>query len=206
MSGYAPNPTSNAEKGAASLTAGLLARKGEALPAVDADAHAGVDISMHTSLHHARPSQGDVGQETIQSLYPNEGPVPQEAQPAPSPQSHTAHNHVPAAPEPAHAAGNHAPDNWTIIPPKSRPRQTRRKIRRAIDADGGRKATITFRMSAKDFVRLRFASREMEMTCQSILLDALDTYLDANDIAEIPDEVCEKEVERLMKTMGKARR
>ncbi len=210
MSGYAPNPTSNVEKDAASLTAGLLARKGEALPAVDADAHAGVDMSMHTSLHHARPPHGDIAQNTIQSLYPNDGPVPQEIQPAPPHHPPAVNNTAPvSAPAPAtalaHPSDNHAPDNWTIIPPKPRPRPARRKLRRAIDADGGRKATITFRMSAKDFVRLRFASRDMEMTCQSILLDALDTYLDANDIAEIPDAVCEKEVERLMKTMGKAR-
>ena len=44
MTGYAPNPTS-AENAAASLTSGLLARKGQASPAVDAVAHEGVNPS-----------------------------------------------------------------------------------------------------------------------------------------------------------------
>ena len=207
MSGYAPNPTSEAENGAASLTAGLLARKGEALPAVDAQAHAGVDISMHPmkSAHSAPPP--DVSQETIESLYPASSDQESAAPAAPS-----FHERTPiSAPAPVEAEPQQPPENWTIIPPKpsfpkSGPRFLRRNKQREAEPDSGRKATITFRMPAKDFVRLRFASRDMETTCQSIILDALGTYLDANDVAEVTDETCEKEVERLVRTMGKARR
>ena len=46
MNAYAPNNSSGGGGGFASLTSSLLARKGEALPAVDAVAHEGVDIDM----------------------------------------------------------------------------------------------------------------------------------------------------------------
>lgn len=189
MSGYAPNPSSSSETGYASLTAGLLARKGEAMPAVDADAHAGVDIDMRP----VTPAGGgkDVGQETIQSLYP------------PNPKG--ADDHPVAELEPPRTEA--APDIWTISPPRSpRPMRRRPFLRSPDPGDHQRKATVTFRMPAKDFIRMRFASRDMEMSCQSIILEALDCYLDANDVAPVTDEMCDAEVERLTREGAKKRK
>lgn len=152
------------------------------MPAVDADAHAGVDIDMHP----ARPAGGappsGVSQETIESLYP------------PNP---TSGGRVNGAARPRPASGH--PDMWSnfAAPRRQRPYLRMRPPRAHDDGDHQRKATVTFRMPAKDFVRLRFASRDMEMSCQSIILEALDCYLDANDIAPVSDEDCESEVERL---------
>lgn len=190
MSGYAPNPSSSSETGYASLTAGLLARKGEAMPAVDADAHAGVDIDMRPVTPAGEGK--DLGQETIQSLYP---PNPKSPDDHPAPQLQAR----PAAPDTA-------PDIWTITPPRS-PRAMRRRpfLRPPDHGDHQRKATVTFRMPAKDFIRMRFASRDMEMSCQSIILEALDCYLDANDVEPVTDEACEAEVERLTRDGAKKR-
>ena len=51
-----------------------------------------------------------------------------------------------------------------------------------------RKAIVTLRMPARDLVRLRLASRDLEMSCQAIILDALECYLDANDVPSASDD------------------
>lgn len=186
MTGYAPNPTStSSENGYAPLTAGLLARKGEAMPAVDADAHAGVDIDMRPVAPASGP-QKDLSQRTIESLYPansSAGPGGGETEP----QAQTTVHRPP-------------PEVWTAPSPRrARSLQRERRAHAARASGSQRKATVTFRMPASDFVRMRFASRDMEMSCQAIILEALDCYLDANDIALVPEEVCESEVDRLMR-------
>lgn len=178
MNHYAPNPDS-AGNGAASLTAGLLARKGEAMPAVDAEAHAGVDIAMRPMRPAVGPARG-VTQETIKSLYA-EG-------------FSSTSNVRPFRPRPANANAR-------------RPGAAVRRARRPADEsdEGGLKATVTFRMPAREFVRLRFASRDLDMSCQSIILDAIDTYLDANDVAQVSEDACARETARLMRAMKKRR-
>jgi hypothetical protein len=198
MSPYAPNPTPGAENGAASLTAGLLARKGEAAPAVDAEAHAGVDIAK-LNLKPAREAPRAVSQQAIETLYPGnangtEGRDVARGLPAPS-----------GAPTPyPQDRADHPPANWTI-PPRVRSRLVRRNLRRDTAIEGDRRATVTFRMPAKDFVRLRFASRDFEMSCQSIILDALGAYLDGNDVEPVSEDVCKTEVEKLIQSLAKAR-
>ncbi|NOX82850.1 MAG: hypothetical protein GXP06_07670 [Alphaproteobacteria bacterium] len=188
MSPYAPNPTPGAEDGAASLTAGLLARKGEAAPAVDAEAHAGVDIAK-LNLKPAREAPRAVSQKAIETLYPmNANSAAAAAAPTPYPQDRA----------------DQPPANWTI-PPRVRSRLVRRNLRRETAIEGDRRATVTFRMPAKDFVRLRFASRDFEMSCQSIILDALGAYLDGNDVEPVSEDVCKTEVEKLIQSLAKAR-
>jgi hypothetical protein len=198
MSPYAPNPTPGAENGAASLTAGLLARKGEAAPAVDAEAHAGVDIAK-LNLKPAREAPRAVSQQAIETLYPaNTARGPDDAaRRFPAPSGATTPNTEGGVDQP--------PANWTIIPPKVRSRLVRRNSRREAAVEGDRRATVTFRMPAKDFVRLRFASRDFEMSCQAIILDALGAYLDGNDVESVTEEVCRSEVEKLLRSLGKAR-
>ena len=198
MSGYAPNPSSSSDTGYASLTAGLLARKGEAMPAVDADAHAGVDIDMRPVVSAGAPSK-DVSQQTIESLYPSnptsEARTGENARPGRS--DHGAVM-VEEAPRPVLPASS--PDIWAIAAPRSpRPARRRSALRSIDQGDHQRKATVTFRIPAKEFVRMRFAARDLEMSCQALILEALDCYLDANDIAPVADELCDAEVDRLMR-------
>jgi hypothetical protein len=69
-----------------------------------------------------------------------------------------------------------------------------------------RKAIVTLKMPARDLVRLRLAARDLEMSCQAIILDALECYLDANDVPSASDDgAIMREIERLMAN-AKARR
>lgn len=195
---YAPNPTSADNESYAPLTAGLLARKGQAMPAVDAHAHAGVDIDMRP-LRPATEAARDLPEKTIGTL---KKPAVRSAAP---PRARS------EAPE-----RRPAPDAWTIAAPQSTrasisqpaPRVTlksRTAARRNISDEAGLKATITFKMPARDFIRMRMSAKDLELTCQALLLEALDCYLEANDIAPLSDEDYEREVARLTKMM-KARR
>jgi len=205
MNGYAPNPSSSDQNEYAPLTASLLARKGEAMPAVDAQAHAGVDIDMRP----VRPANSagaprNISQETIESLYP---PPPAGDKDQGQNNIHAFHSPSPQAETPRRAAVEQ-PGAWTAAP--SLPRRPRlalnlRPPRSSVADPGGRKATVSFRMPAKDFIRLRFASRDMEMLCQTLILEALDCYLDANDIAQVSDEDCEQEIERLARMLKERR-
>ncbi len=188
MTGYAPNPMPSSNE-PASLHAGLLARKGEATPAVDADAHAGVDVDMHAM----RPAPRGIAQNTIKTLY--EG--------GPSGDDTVRSFH----PRPANLnvrREDPLPSPGSNISAMAQARLSRR-LKQGPEHETGMKATVTFRMPAKEFVRLRFASRDLDMFCQSIILDAIDVYLDANDIAPVSDEACARETERLL-ALAKKRR
>ena len=84
----------------------------------------------------------------------------------------------------------------------------RRRARRTAEAGkAGRKATITFRMPARDLIRLRFSSRELGVSCQTIILEAIECYLEANDISPLSDEDFAAETSRLIRLKKeKARR
>lgn len=318
MSAYAPNPTYHGnEDNYAPLTASLLARKGEATPAVDAAAHAGVDIDMAPSMPGIGPGVGPgagsakraqrqrgarTGQSSKTGLHWRaDAARPEPARPesfhpepvrygeahndvephddfgSPSPIAHAEsveddYNPVVYAPnagagdavvdaEPVPAAsefsvpgaGDTATDGatdgttdgadnierfpgaagasspaggeWTVSGPSIEAAPSirgamdafrdggstgdaledvrarlRRRARRAAEAGkAGRKATITFRMPARDLVRLRFASRELGVTCQTIILEALECYLEANDVAPVSDADFAAETDRLMR-------
>lgn len=205
MSGYAPNPSSQNDNDYAPLTASLLARKGEAMPAVDAQAHAGVDIDMRPMRPANSPgAPRTIKQETIESLFP----AKPEADSGEAPASNVRPFERPFGATPGHAPqpGFRQPDAWTVTPPRRpRPAIDLRPLRQADPDPGGRKATVTFRMPVKDFVRMRFAARDLEISCQSLILEALDCYLDANDVEHVSDEECAEEIERLMRLMKERR-
>jgi len=118
------------------------------------------------------------------------------------------HSNAPGGEPAAQAPREHRapPDIWTIGPARApRPARRRAGMRAHPGEDHQRKATVTFRMPAKDFIRMRLAARDMEMSCQALILEALDCYLDANDVAPVTDEMCEAEVERLMKKSRRKR-
>ena len=194
MNAYAPNSSSSDGGNFASLTSSLLARKGEALPAVDAVAHEGVDVEMRPLSPANNPGgPASVGEDTISSMYPAADRArEQEIARATA----AAHGNV----QVLHAAGQRrrvisdAPKAWTIPP-------QRRRARGAEAPTGvlARKAIVTLKMPARDLVRLRLAGRDLEMSCQAIILDALECYLDANDVPSAEDdEAILREVERLV--------
>ena len=271
MSAYAPNPSyAGNDEGYAPLTASLLARKGEAAPAVDATAHAGVDIDLIPSAAEAGgakrakavrrraqqrraqeekagasrfsaanqdyappPSDPHAEDDDFPAAYaPNYAPNPGgetivDAEPTPADPHDPAADNVERFPGAMRARAQEG-GAWTISGPsiedpfrvfpegapmdgaaleEVKARLRRRAKRAAASAGADRKATITFRMPARDLVRLRFASRELGVMCQSIILEALECYLEANDVAPVSDADLAAETDRLMRLKKeKARR
>ncbi|WP_428410077.1 hypothetical protein [Hyphococcus sp.] len=202
MNAYAPN--NNSGGGFASLTSSLLARKGEALPAVDAVAHEGVDIEMRPMKPANAPgAPRNVSEEAIDTLYSADRQREQEV----ARMTAAAHGNVkvlrPASPQRRRIGHDEAPKTWTIPP------RAHRRHHPSPEAPTGilaRKAIVTLKMPARDLVRLRLAARDLEMSCQAIILDALECYLDANDVLSAQDdEAIMREVERLI-SKAKAKR
>lgn len=287
MSGYAPNPSFHSEDSYAPLTASLLARKGEAMPAVDAVVHEGVDIDMAPSMPGMGPSSrpgsshgsgaapsaasqqfraaneseaaryaseqddyepdlsedvnanshaDDLDDYTPTAYAPNDDAVetvspeviqsepiqaePVQAEPVeeraafPGAAGSTVSRRRgwtvsgPSIGGPAADVPVETPPIENIPPIENVKARLRRRARRAVEAGkAGRKATITFRMPARDLIRLRFASRDFGVACQTIILEAVECYLEANDIAPLSDEDFAAETDRLMRLKKeKARR
>jgi hypothetical protein len=213
MSGYAPNPDS-CENAAAPLTSSLLARKGQATPAVDAVAHEGVDIDMNSM--RAPPRRKAVSEEAIETLYA-ENPQQEDERPR---RAHgrgvNGADRSPQRPERAPITIDSPPQNWTVSsPPPSRPRLLPAQDSGELPApsagasarpsSGALRAIVTFRMPATDFVRLRRASREMRESCQTIILDALGAYLDANEVEIVDEATAIEEATRLARRGGRKR-
>lgn len=198
MNAYAPNNASSGG-GYASLTSSLLARKGEALPAVDAVAHEGIDIEMRPLRPANSPgAPNGVDEDAIKTFYAhNPGARPANARPANARTANVrlVHN---AGPRPRGAGA--APDAWTLPGGRTGPRRYTANPQ-AEPPTGllARKAIVTLRMPARDLVRLKLASRDLEMSCQAIILDALECYLDANDVPSASDDgAIKREIERLL--------
>lgn len=201
MSGYAPNPDSS-KPAAASLTSSLLARKGQAMPAVDAVAHEGVDIDMHPE---GRPKGVRRPVDHDQAMRLANSPPPPAAGARTKARREGVRREVRSP-----ITIDHPPQNWTLAdqaqsesPETPNPVSSRylhgprEKARNAAPRSGGLRATVTFRMPATDFVRLRFASREMKESCQSIIVDAISAYLDANEVEMVDEETALEEAARL---------
>jgi len=195
MSGYAPNP-STAETAAASLTSGLLARKGQATPAVDAVIHEGVDVDLNTNFA-AKPKRR-VDRAENRSQHNGHHPHTahdDELGAAPAEDSEAAWTQ--AAPSRPAITLEAAPEPWSLAS-EQRPRLLKRAHReRGSAAQGGLRATVKFRMPATDFVRLRAASRAMRESCQIIIVDAIAAYLDANEVEPVDEETARREAARL---------
>ena len=195
MSGYAPNPTT--AEAAASLTSGLLARKGQATPAVDAMMHEGVDVDLDTNFA-SRPKRrvdADDPIEAPRTEYPQPAPA-EDVSPAPASSGWRPYEQRQRATITLDAA----PENWTVAADSApkRPLLRHRPLReRAAAVKGALRATVKFRMPATDFMRLRAASRAMKESCQIIILDAITAYLDANEVEPVDEETARREAARL---------
>lgn len=196
MNAYAPNNASSGG-GYASLTSSLLARKGEALPAVDAVAHEGIDIEMRPLRPANSPgAPRTIDEDAIKTFYAhNPGARPQSGPGARNANVRLVHNAGPRQ-----RAGGAAPDAWTLPGGRANPRRyTANPPAEPPTGLLARKAIVTLRMPARDLVRLKLAARDLEMSCQAIILDALECYLDANDVPSASDdEAIKREIERLL--------
>lgn len=54
----------------------------------------------------------------------------------------------------------------------------------------GKRAAVTFRMSIHDFLRLQLASVELEKSTQDIVVDALSAYLDERGVESLSECLC----------------
>lgn len=207
MNAYAPNTPPANSGGYATLTSSLLARKGEALPAVDAVAHEGVDIEMRPMRPANSPgAPKSIDEDAIRTFYAHNGGGRPQYAASRSQSSRPQSSRAQAARTPnvrlVHA-DNDAPKTWTLpggrTGPRARPAYSAGPQAEPATGLLARKAIVSLRMQARDLVRLRLASRDLEMSCQAIILDALECYLDANDVPSASDdEAIRCEVERLM--------
>ncbi|MEZ5894942.1 MAG: hypothetical protein R3C51_00955 [Parvularculaceae bacterium] len=75
----------------------------------------------------------------------------------------------------------------------------------AADAKTARRASVTFRMTARDFLRLKLGAAELDMTASDIILDALEDYLDARGVESFAGCEClQKAIRSCEKSCGSA--
>ncbi|WDI32240.1 hypothetical protein PUV54_03410 [Hyphococcus flavus] len=214
MNAYAQNASGDGG-GYASLSGSLLARKGEALPAVDAVAHEGVDIEMRPMRPANSPgAPKNISEKSIESLREtgaasdSEGQTTEtELRETPYLRQNSAVRLVHSTPDaPTQESATPSPDAWKIMTMQTRAAARARLTSQAASAQknasdrmsGVRKAICKLRMPAPELVRLKYASRDLDMSCQAIILEALECYLDANDMPPVTDDVIQEEVTRLL--------
>lgn len=202
MTGYAPNPTSS-ENAAASLTSGLLARKGQATPAVDAVAHEGVNVDLDTNFA-SRPKPRNAESQAVETNFPESRAIARPADAYEEPLDDEGGWNGRERPQQTPLTLEAAPENWTIATESATPRPQLRKrsLRDSVSAqlrlkESGLRANVKFRMPATDFIRLRAASRAMKESCQVIIVDAIAAYLDANEVDPVDEETARREAARL---------
>ncbi|MGE0409516.1 MAG: hypothetical protein AB7P23_09685 [Amphiplicatus sp.] len=179
-------PRPSPERRFASLTAGLLARKGEAEPAIDAFKHARVDP---TSARQMAPGARHV----IDRQPAGEGHAGEIEPIADAGEAREEWRRIRPA-KTAASAARPLPEDAPRMPPKMAPGPAdedfadncpRRKI-----AASAKRAAVTFRMSVHDFLRLKLASAELETPSQEIIIDAVEAYLDEKGVERLDECVC----------------
>lgn len=177
----------------ASLTAGLLARKGEAAPALEPFANArmapGSAREMGRGERHRldrRANDGDGRRAAGEAGHAPHWELPRPPAAAP-PRSldhrgpHSPHTHEPAAHgskirEPDH----HGKDNPCTESMAGCPRK----------AQAAKKPAVALRLSTHDYLRLRLAAAELETSAHDIILAALDAYLDEKGVERFDECLC----------------
>lgn len=163
LDGSSPFESKSSEGKFASLTAGLLARKGEAEPALEPFAHARVAGAsarqMGPGERHALDRKDD--KRFVRSPDAPPARLEDAARLKPGPR----------AVEEKRFAEN-CPREKIALSPK--------------------RAAVTFRMSVHDFLRLKLASAELERSSQDIIIDAIEAYLDVHNVQRLDDCKCLK--------------
>lgn len=236
MTVYAPNTGAPPpDKEYAQLSSGLLARKGQALPAVDAQMHEGVDINfaMNSKTPRNAPRPAPASEDTISAL--NQRTNRSKAG-RPRAGSRTLRRgndfneagHGQNAEQPVTidaevvSTVTAEPAAWRALAPPSKPIMTEQttpepepqsthtppqhpeKVLRD-DGKAPPMATVKFRLPARDFIRMRLASRDMEISGAALIREALDCYLEANAIDDINDEQYANEMAQLRALMKRRR-
>jgi hypothetical protein len=166
-----PGPRS-AEQRFAVLTSSLLARKGEAEPAMEPFSHARVAESarqMRAGETHAIGRKPPLETGEIE-------PAGVADQSEPSGEHRISERRAPAA---RSAGPARAPSGPHCAPPPSNGQTQRR-------------AAVTFRMTIHDFLRLQLAAAELERPAQDIVNDALQGFLDSRGVERLADCRCLK--------------
>lgn len=162
-----------AGRGFASLTAGLLARKGEAEPALEPFAQArvapGSARQMTPGARHQidKPARGD------------DAPKPEGEEKPAAPAIVTANDDAPRMPEPHEKRKPPRASEGDARPPDC-PRK----------AASPKKAAVTFRMTTHDFLRLKLAGAELEMSGQDIIIAAIEAFLDEKGVERLDECLC----------------
>jgi len=169
MNGHMPNDSSDSY---APLTSGLLARKGQAQPAFDADAYA--EVMM-----------GDGFTAPISPIFNKPGayaPNPGASEAAsPHAEIGASESAAPGRPRRRQSKSSNGPRAAPRSPARPAPAFRAAK-------DGPIHAMVTFRLAREEFARLRRAAKELDMTCHRIILDAIECYLDANEVEPIKNQ------------------
>ena len=167
MNGQARN--NDLADGYAPLTSSLLARKGEAAPAFDTDAYAEVmNGNEFTAPVSPIFTEGE-------GYAANPGDEP----------DRLALKRPPAGAQAAPASEQNVFEYAPEARPKPRRRPKEQPPRFRASPDGAKYASVTFRMARGELQRLRRAARELDMSCLQILLDAVECYLDANEVQPV---------------------
>lgn len=158
--GSAPEPKTEGKF--ASLSATLLARKGEAEPALEPFAQARVAASAR-----------QMGPNERHEIDRKEAPR------YPRAVSFARSDDAPRL--------NPAPRS---VAPAAEEKQFAENCPREKIAANTKRAAVTFRMSVHDFLRLKLASAELEVSSQDIIIEAVETYLDAHGVERLDDCKC----------------
>ena len=215
---YEPNPSpSEAEpfaptggqpldgKAFAPLTASLLARKGEAEPALEPISQArmapGAARQMQPGARHeidkpargaaeddggAEPAKrnGRAGKRTEAPQPASSGQPPQARQPVKSRQPVEARPQQKVADAPRMNSGRAPQPAPEQAQAAEAPTDCPRK------ADKPKRAAVTFRMSTHDFLRLKLASAELEVSGQDIIIAAIEKFLDERGVERLDECLC----------------
>lgn len=158
----------------ASLTAGLLARKGEAEPAMERFSHARIDAG---SAREMGP-----GERHVLDRKGASEPAPVQIDPIGDPESKEEWQRVRPVRTKAFGAAPAAEGGAEKEFAENCPRE---KIAKSV-----KRAAVTFRMSVHDFLRLKLASAELESTSQDIIIEALDSWLDRKGVERLDNCRC----------------
>ena len=176
----------------ASLSSGLLARKGAAKPAMRPQGfghHAGFDDlgwnDMGSHGHHPEPAPDEVYEGDLPEHVPSSiaalTPAPKLAKPAASEAEEPAEPEVVAqqrAIAESFPAEAEAEEEEALPPPPAVvPLRKRQAVPAPVASVGGRKAAFTLRLDADRHLRLRLATAVTGRSAQQIVTGALDALL-----------------------------
>lgn len=204
-------PRSSSGSMFASLTADLLARKGEAKPALEPFAHARVapgsarEMSRGERHDIDRPERDEHDRDLREQEHLQE-PRNQAQEVAAQPEERASSeffkdkvrftglmNAIAAR------AGGLAPSSFSRVP-QSAPKQESEEAREGACTDNGepcprkadaaKRAAVAVRFTTHDFLRLRLAAAELETPAHDIIVAALNTYLDEKGVERFDECLC----------------